>query len=420
MTQIWSLDAIIGKQPTLSSSWIERIAASRLTLIAILVAAFALRVFAAVIVPDQSVMLGDPVAYREVGKSLWATGQMNALYFMPLYPALVAVFGPGWPQLLIDIALSTALVWLIYELTDAIFASKRAAVLAAAVAAVYPYFIFYSIVGLTETLFMVLLLSAYLCWYRNAYIAASVFSVLGILTRPVLDPLAPLLLLYFAIAIRGLSIKAAAKYLAIYVGIYCVLMAPWWLHNYKAYQTFVRLNLGSGVALLSGNNPSNQSGGIDNNLNATMAPFAEIADPVARDKAMQRAALNYIKEDPGRFLIQAAKRFQRFWSPWPLTEEYSRPLYKLISFCSFIPVLLLALVFVVLYGRTYFRRIAPLLLFIVYLNSLHLVFPASLRYRLPVEPFLIILAAAGAVHLVDRWSQKSRRVNGSPQHDQHA
>lgn len=406
MTQIWSLDAISGKQPTLSSSWIERIAASRLTLIAILVAAFALRVFAAVIVPDQSVMLGDAVAYREVGKSLWATGQMNALYFMPLYPALVAVFGPGWPQLLIDIALSTALVWLIYELTDAIFASKRAAVLAAAVAAVYPYFIFYSIVGLTETLFMVLLLSAYLCWYRNAYIAASVFSVLGILTRPVLDPLAPLLLLYFAIAIRGLSIKAAAKYLAIYVGIYCVLMAPWWLHNYKAYQTFVRLNLGSGVALLSGNSPSNQSGGIDNNLNATMAPFAEIADPVARDKAMQRAALNYIKEDPGRFLIQAAKRFQRFWSPWPLTEEYSRPLYKLISFCSFIPVLLLALVFVVLYGRTYFRRIAPLLLFIVYLNSLHLVFPASLRYRLPVEPFLIILAAAGAVHLVDRWSQK--------------
>ena len=406
MTQIWSLDAISGKQPTLSSSWIERIAASRLTLIAILVTAFALRVLAAAIVPDQSVLLGDAVAYREVGKSLWATGQMNALYFMPLYPALVAVFGPGWPQLLIDIALSTVLVWLIYELTDAIFASKRAAILAAAVAAVYPYFIFYSIVGLTETLFMVLLLAAYLCWYRNAYIAASVFSVLGILTRPVLDPLAPLLLLYFAIAIRGLSFKAAAKYLAIYAGIYCLLMAPWWLHNYKAYQTFVRLNLGSGVALLSGNSPSNQTGGIDNNLEATMAPFGEIADPVARDKAMQRAALNYIKEDPGRFLIQAAKRFQRFWSPWPQTEEYSRPLYKLISFCSFIPVLLLALVFVVLYGRTYFLRIAPLLLFIVYLNSLHLVFPASLRYRLPVEPFLIILAAAGAVHLVDRWSQK--------------
>jgi len=406
LTQIWSLDAFTGKQPTLSSSRIERIAASRLTLIAILVAAFALRVFAAVIGPDQSVTLGDAVAYRDVGKSLWATGQLNGLYFMPLYPALVAVVGPGWPQLLIDITLSTALVWLIYELTDVIFASKRAAVLAAAIAAIYPYFIFYSIVGLTETLFMVLLLAAYFSWYRNAYIAASIFTVLGILTRPVLEPLAPLLILYFALAIRGLSIKATVKYLAIYAGIYCVLMAPWWLHNYKAYHTFVRLNLGSGVALLSGNSPSNQSGGIDKNLIATMTPFSEIADPVARDKAMQRAALNYIKEDPGRFLIQAAKRFERFWSPWPQTEEYSRPLYKLISFCSFVPVVLLALAFVILYGRTHFRRIAPLLLFIVYLNSLHLVFPASLRYRLPIEPFLIILASAGAIHLVDLWSQK--------------
>jgi hypothetical protein len=420
LPQIWSLDAITGKQPTLSSSRIERIAASRLTLIEILVAAFALRVFAAVIVPDQSVMLADAVAYREVGKSLWATGQLNGLYFMPLYPALVAVAGPGWPQLLIDITLSTVLVWLIYQLTDVIFASKRAAVLAAAIAAIYPYFIFYSIVGVTETLFMVLLLAAYVSWYRNAYIAASIFTVLGILTRPVLEPLAPLLILYFALAIRGLSIKATAKYLAIYVGIYCVLMAPWWLHNYKAYHTFVRLNLGSGVALLSGNSPSNQSGGIDKSLKTTMAPFEEVADPVARDKAMQRAALNYIKEDPGRFVIQAAKRFQRFWSPWPQTEEYSRPLYKLISFCSFVPVVLLALAFVILYGLTHFRRIAPLLLFIVYLNSLHLVFPASLRYRLPIEPFLIILASAGAIHLVDRWSQKSPRMNGWPQLDQRA
>ena len=403
MPQIWSLDAITGKQPILSSS---RIAASRLTLIGILVAAFALRVFAAVIVPDQSVMLGDAVAYREVGKSLWTTGQLNGLYFMPLYPALVAVAGPGWPQLLIDITLSTVLVWLIYELTDVIFASKRAAVLAAAIAAIYPYFIFYSIVGVTETLFMVLLLAAYVSWYRNAYIAASIFTVLGILTRPVLEPLAPLLILYFALAIHGLSIKTTARYLAIYAGIYCVLMAPWWLHNYKAYHTFVRLNLGSGVALLSGNSPSNQSGGIDKSLKTTIAPFDEIADPVARDKAMQRAALNYIKEDPGRFVIQAAKRFQRFWSPWPQTEEYSRPLYKLISFCSFVPVVLLALAFAILYGLTHFRRIAPLLLFIVYLNSLHLVFPASLRYRLPIEPFLIILASAGAIHLVDRWSQK--------------
>ena len=391
---------------TLTPNRIERIADLRFTLLAILFAAFALRMMAAIIVPDQSPILGDAIAYREAGKSLWANGQLNALYFMPLYPALVAILGPGWPQLFIDIALSTALVWLIYELTDAIFADKRAAVLAATFAAIYPYFIFYSIVGLTETLFMVLLLAAYVSWYRNAYIAASVFSVLAILTRPILDLLAPILILYFALAIHGLSIKAAMKYLAIYAGIYCILMAPWWLHNYKAYLSFVRLNLGSGIALYSGNNPLNQTGGMDYNLQTSVAPFDEIANPVDRDKALQRAALNYIKEDPKRFLIQVVKRFQRFWLPWPQTQAYSGSLYKIISFCSFVPVLLLALAFVIFYGRANFRRIAPLLLFIVYLNSLHLVFPASLRYRLPLEPFLIVLAAAGAVRFADRWSQE--------------
>src|SRR5262249_56165751 len=146
------LDAITGKQATLSSSRIERIAEQRLTLIAILVAALALRVFAAAIVPDQSEMLGDAVAYREAGKSLWATGQLNALYFMPLYPALVAVVGPGLPQLLIDITLSTVLVWLIYELTHVVFARKTPAVPAAPLPPIPPSFIFHSLLRLTPRL----------------------------------------------------------------------------------------------------------------------------------------------------------------------------------------------------------------------------------------------------------------------------
>jgi hypothetical protein len=142
------------------------IAASRLTLIAILVAALHCACSAAAIVPDQSVMLGDACRLSEVGQVAVGHGPDERALLHAALPGTRGGLRAGWPQLLIDIALSTVLVWLIYELTDAIFASKRAAVLAAAVAAVYPYFIFYSIVGLTETLFMVLLLAAYLCWYR--------------------------------------------------------------------------------------------------------------------------------------------------------------------------------------------------------------------------------------------------------------
>jgi hypothetical protein len=390
----------------LSLARIERLTETRFALFAILFAGFTLRIAAALIVPDQSANLPDAIFYREAGKLLWATGQLGNPYWMPLYPALVAVTGPGWTQLFIDISLSTAMIWLVYELANAIFADKQTAFLAAVFTAIYPTFIFFSIVGLTETLFMALLVAAYICWYRNAYVAAAILSVLSILTRPIIDPLTPLLVVYFSLAIQKLSIKAALKNLAIYAGIYCVLMAPWWLHNYNAYGSFVRLNLGSGDALYSANNPFNQTGGMDKNMRVNAAAFYKITDPIARDEALRNAAFNYIQENPTRFVIQAFKRLQRFWYPWPHTQEYSANIYKVISLCSFVPVLLMALVFLILEGRVYFRRIAPLLLFIAYLTSVHMVFPGSLRYRLPLEPFLIILAAAGTIQLGDRWLGK--------------
>ena len=67
----------------------------------------------------------------------------------------------------LDIVLSTVMVALVYQLTLAIFPDRVAAALAALATAFYPYFIFYAVVGLTETLFIVLLLGAFLCWFRG-------------------------------------------------------------------------------------------------------------------------------------------------------------------------------------------------------------------------------------------------------------
>src|SRR5262249_51061205 len=125
---------------------------TRFALFAVLFLGLMLRIVAALVVPDQSAVLADSIFYREAGKALWATGQLGNPYWMPLYPALVAVLGPGWIQIFIDISLSTAMIWLVYELAHTIFADKHKAFLAATFTAIYPTFIFFSIVGLTETL----------------------------------------------------------------------------------------------------------------------------------------------------------------------------------------------------------------------------------------------------------------------------
>ena len=112
--------------------------------------------------------------------------------------------------------------------------------------ACYPPLIFFSVVGLSETLFIALVLAAFLCWYRARFTVAAIFAVLAILTRPVFDLFAPVLVLLFALIVHRLSVARALQQLGIYVLVYCALMTPWWVHNAKAYGSFVRLTPGFG------------------------------------------------------------------------------------------------------------------------------------------------------------------------------
>jgi hypothetical protein len=84
--------------------------------------------------------------------------------------------------------------------------------------------------------------------------------VLGILVRPTLDLLAPLLVALFGWieARQSTPPRVAATVLrriAIYGLLYVLLMAPWWWHNAHKYGRFVRLNLGDGIVLRMEHNP---------------------------------------------------------------------------------------------------------------------------------------------------------------------
>jgi hypothetical protein len=370
----------------------------------VLILAASLRLVAAVALPDQH--FPDAESYRAVGAALRDFHRFDDPYIMPLYPIVVALTGGGWGQTLFDVAASTLSVFVIHQLTFVLFANRLAALLAALAAAIYPYFIFYAVVGLTETLFIALVLAAFLAWYAGRFTIAAIFAVLSILTRPTIDLLPPVLIVYFAIVIHRLSLAAAARNIAIYAAVYCALLSPWWLHNFDAYGAFVRLNLGSGMALYSGNNPNNQSGGVSD-VALDMSQFSGIADPVARDRAMRDAALGYIADDPPRFLRLAALKFLRFWRLWPFAQSYSGPWYVIASLLSYVPMLALALAQLLSSNRAALMRIAPILLFAGYLTATHMIIVGSVRYRLPIEPFLIVLAAPAMARIIEMATRRS-------------
>ena len=102
-------------------------------------------------------------------------------------------------------------------------------------------------------------------------------------------------------------------------------------------------------------------------------------------------------------LLRGAK-FVRFWRLWPHTDSYSNPLVIAIYVLGFVPVLLLSLAFLARWGIPDFVRIAPLLAFAAYLTLVDMVFAASIRYRMPIEPFMIVLAATALARFGRRWA----------------
>lgn len=353
----------------------------------------------------------DTETYFIAGQELFTSGRISSDLVMPLHPVVVGLMGSLDAARVLDIFLSALTVLLVYRLTIAIFDNQRAAILAALATAVYPFFVFYSGVLLTETLYIFLLVLAFDCFYRKKYFLAALVVVLSILQRPTLDFLAPLLIIAFTCLVHHSGYKKAFSVLLAYAAIYLALFIPWWMHQHDKYDQFVRLNLADGLVWYSGNNPLNTSGGgvvgsaKGDDLDKQV--FEHIEDPYEKNEAYKAAAFEYIKENPARFVRMMGVKFVRFWRLYPYTPEFENPFYVIVSILSFGPVLLLALLFVI--SRINIRRhwhthvrVLPIYMLIGYLSLVHMMTIGSIRYRLPLEPFMIVLASMYVIEWFER------------------
>ncbi|NOQ29785.1 MAG: hypothetical protein GQ570_01550 [Helicobacteraceae bacterium] len=368
---------------------------NKITIYQILFFALAIRLLAFTILPN--IEFPDASTYVKAGSELFNLAQINVDNVMPLHPIFVHLLETSFMIKLVNILLSTASVWLVYQLTLVIFNEKLYATLAALGTAVYPYFIFYSITGLTESLYIFLLLLAFLALYKKQFVWASVVIVISILHRPTLDLLAPILIFVFSFYVHKQGFKTSFLNILKYIVIYVVLMSSWWLHQYNKYDQFVRLNLGDGIVWYSGNNPLNKSGGgvggSSKGDDMDMSSFDHIKDPVLKNSALKQAAFEFIKNNPERFVELAGLKFIRFWRLWPYAPEYEKPFYIIASLLSYGVVLLLSIIFVTKYIRENFNSTLPIWVLFLYFTAVHMVLIGSIRYRLPLEPFLIIFSS---------------------------
>jgi len=167
--------------------------------------------------------------------------------------------------------------------------------------------------------------------------------------------------------------------LGIWIGI-------WVGRNYLVLDRFVPLTTQSGYALYEAFGPEATGGTIGHRM---ALPPRGVLREVEYDALLRRKAFENVR--PLRVARLALEKQRRFWSVVPHAEEYRSPIVYAATLC-FVPVLALFIM-----GVWQWRSGAGwLLLPIAYYALLHTVFIGSIRYRLPIEPLLILLAAWGA------------------------
>lgn len=315
-------------------------------------------------------------------------------------------------------------VFLVGMLAWRLFGSGRAALIAALMAAIYPSLLFYQGLLLTETLFTTLLLAglAALYWWRDrgygldrALIICGVCLTAAVMTKATLTFLVPFIVGALPLAERKPAI--AVRAFVVSSTIYVALMAPWWVRNYVLFETFVPFSTSASANLYLGNNPKNPHAGIDWSADVdqeVVARVAAIQDEIARSRAFSGLAWGYIRAEPAAFLERAGRKFLRFWNIVPNAKEYRSWFYWTVSAASFAPVLVLA-VLCAFGWRRQAALFAPIYLLIGYFTLLHVVTIASLRYRLPIEPLLIVMAAGPISASAARRSQTGARLAGHSQ-----
>lgn len=353
--------------------------------------------------------IGQALAQGEGFSSPYGGHTGPSVWEPPLYPYLIGgvfkLFGvyshtSAWMLLALN-SVFAALTCIPIFLMARETMGEKVAVWSAWVWVLLPYEIYWSIRWVWDTtlsplllgfIFLVSLRLAKKADGRRWWIVLGALWGMTALTNPSFLSFAPFCLLWIwhrRRARRCVSVGGIAWAIAVMA----VCMAPWLVRNYATFGEFVFIRGDFGQQLRLGNGPGADGmlmGYLQPNLNAyEMDRFSRMGE-LRYAEERKREALEFIREDPGRFVAISAKRFVYYWAGYPKPGE--GPLLAALRNSLFLASSILTLWGLVLA----IRKKKPgaglfALLVISYPTAYYVVFPHA-RYRHPIEPELMILA----------------------------
>lgn len=212
----------------------------------------------------------------------------------------------------VEVLLGTGVVALAMLLCAQWSRSPRAVWLTGLILAVYPTHVQFASITSSESLFTVLLLSAFCCWgnlqappFRRAF-SAGLLLGLATYVRPVALPLASAL--FIGHWLKWRQPRSTCVPAVVMLAAALVVLAPWMYRNYRVYGRFVMVSTNGGMCLYFGNNPD--APGACQEL---VYPRDFRGNDAERDEYCRTRAMAYIRSDLMGFIERSLRKAIIMW-----------------------------------------------------------------------------------------------------------
>jgi hypothetical protein len=413
----------------------------------ILAGALVIRVLYTLLVAQDIPVIGDALTYHLLGGNIadgkgferaphpqlapfegWKPGVPTAEH-PPLFPLLIGLItklgATGYlAQKLLLCGVGTVTVGFV-GLAGREAGGTTTGLVAAALAAIYPFLWVVDGSLMSETLYGVLLAAALWLALRFARrpslgLAAGVGALAGLaaLTRGEALLLAPLLLLPLAVR-AGAAWRSRLTLAAVALGAFALVLAPWTIRNLTVFEKPVLISTNGNAVFVGSNCDPVYHGDFTGLWNFNCYGEAPEGDESEQAVAYRERGFDYARDHAGRLPAVVAVRFLRVWDLWrPLQQATYESLEgrsetaSRMGLAVYYPLLLLAAAGALILRR---RRapLWPLLAFPVMITITAVMIYGVTRFRFAAEPALCVLAAVALASLPAAVAARRRNTSVS-------
>lgn len=359
----------------------------------------------------------DRIAWRIVSEGRIATGEPDEMAVLrPPFQAFVMTVpytaaGHSYRAAYLFQALLSGFIPLLLYLIARDTLGKGVGLLAAFFGAFYPYYVYMAgALYPTQTATLLMLTFVYFAMKTRerptAAFAVAQGLALGalVLTRSVSLIFAPFAFFW---TLRGRKTILAATLLALSA---MAVVLPWTVRNHVVSGEFIPVSAVGGHAFMLGSHPeATATSQTRTPVPEDLAEARKTTPPGAWDKMCMERGLEYVRDDPARFVslyFQKLVNYYRFYPDTISKNEFTSSRTTWIALLTSGPAIILGLVGMWL-ARGKWRELMPAYAVVIIYSLVYPAFTTCVRYRLPLDAYLLLFAAATIV-----WVGK--RLRGEP------